>query len=196
MPSSYIAPSIGRVAKGDEVEFKVKINKKDYEPFVFDTKCGLKLDYSVGPIVSIGKNAQNLIPYFDKKTDSTVTLQTRIPENRVNLGMGSFLHVSGRNGRNARMGMLVGIGTELKDLTVIETNLAIGPTVILGKQSNLISLSAGVNFNKVNRLKTDEYKIGNVYKKDAQALDNTVEKVFKPSLFFSISYILPKRKTS
>ncbi|MCP9768783.1 hypothetical protein EGI22_12725 [Lacihabitans sp. LS3-19] len=196
LSDSYIARSIGRVANGDEVEFKVKVNKKDYEPFIFETKGGLKLDYSVGPILSFGKNAQNLVPYFDKKTDSTVTLQSRIPENRLNLGIGSFLHITGRNGKNARMGMLVGIGTELKDLTTIETNLAIGPTIVLGKQTNLISLSAGVNFNRVNRLKTDEYKIGNVYKKDAQSLDNTVEKVFKPSLFFSVTYILPKRKSS
>lgn len=194
--NSYIIRSEGKTATGDEIEFSVKVDNEILPPFVYVTVGGIKIDYSVGPMISFGKNAQNEIPYFKKLTDSTETLETKFSENRASLGLASYLHISKRTANYARAGLLIGITTDLKDLTKIETNFAIGLTVILGKKTNLISLATGVNLNRVDRLNEKQFIKGSTYKKGSQALETTLDKVFKPSLFFSVSYILPKRKTS
>ena len=59
-----------------------------------------------------------------------------------------------------------------------------------------VEIEDGVSFLRVNRLKEGEFKVGNEYTTQDFDINNVVEKVYRPSLFISLSYSLTKRVTN
>jgi hypothetical protein len=167
-------------------------------PVEIPVQGGIKLDFSVGPVISIGKKAKNEL-YFteaaglDNTKDDTVIFRQRNNNNAISPGIAAMIHAYRRSGRNFALGGMFGVGAGFKDSAKIDFSLFFGASLIMGKREKLM-LSAGISYLRVSRLKDIEFIPGNIYPAAKIDIGNITEKVFKPSFFFSISYNITNRQ--
>ncbi len=187
---------------GDYMEFIVKITPvqtNDLMPFesaqefpiLIPARGGLKVDFSVGPVVSFGNNAKDCNYYF-KAAATDTTLQSLQNKNSISPSMAAMMHFYSRSGRLGSVGGLFGVGAGLQSVEQINFNLYFGLSAVLGK-SEKIMINSGVSYLRVARLKEDQFKVGGSYRPSKVNISDVTERVFKPSFFISISYNLTKR---
>lgn len=187
---------------GDYMEFIVKITPvqtNDLMPFeseqefpvLIPAKGGLKVDFSVGPVVSFGNNSKDCNYYFKAATTDT-TLQLLQNKNSISPSIAAMMHFYRRSGRLGSVGGLFGVGAGLQSVEQINFNLYFGLSAVLGK-SEKIMLNSGISYLRVARLKEDQFKVGGSYRPSKVNISDVIEKVFKPSFFLSISYNLTRR---
>jgi hypothetical protein len=174
----------------DEIEFEIKIAKTEAEltsakPISpnFNIAGGTKFDYSVGPVF----NTITDDIYF---LDADKKLQQDKNTNVVTPGIAAMMHITRRNVGNAALGGMFGINANFNQITDVDLGFLGGLTAMLGRDRKFF-ISSGVSIFKVNRLKSEEFKTGTVYK-DTD-LPNVVSKVLKPSFFVSVSMSIAKR---
>ncbi len=152
--------------------------------FKFDvpTRGGLKTDFSVGPVVSFGKNARDHKYY----KDSTGELQELKNKNEISPSLAALMHFYARSGKSTSYGGLFGIGVGFQSTSDVNASLFFGASIVMGKKQKIM-LNGGVSYLRVERLQSDQYKIGEGLPADTD-ISTVTEKVFKPSPFLSISY--------
>jgi len=184
---------------GDFVYFKVKVTPvqtNDLLPYEsakafsieVPAKGGWKSDFSVGPAISFGKNAKDEL-YFTQTTlkKDTLTLKSRANNNAISPAMAAMMHFYPRNGKNATFSFLFGVGAGFQTINDLNLSLYGGAGTVLGKRQKIM-VNVGLSYFRVNRLKTDQFEYNKDYPSDQLISNNAVEKVFKQSFFFSISY--------
>lgn len=165
--------------------------------FDFDvpTQGGLKVDFSVGPIISFGNNAKDDKYYFDPSVNPEKSSLKKLDNNNfITPSLAAFMHFYRRSGRTGSFGGLFGVGAGFESIDAINLNYIFGGSWVLGK-SEKVMLNTGVSIFKVSRLKTDQYKVDSntTYDPSKVSISDVTEKVFKPSFFLSISYNLTRR---
>lgn len=166
--------------------------------FNFDvpTKGGWKVDFSVGPVISVGKSSKD-DNFFLEETPKpdTVTLQKRNNSNSISPGIAAMMHFYKRKGTTFSWGWMLGVGAGFQTTDDVDFSLFTGPTFVLGKHQKIM-LSTGISWLRVEKLKGQEFQIGKEYRRTEINLPDVSEKVFRGSLFFSISYNLANRVES
>lgn len=163
--------------------------------FTFDVPAqgGTKVDFSVGPAVSFGKDAKDEKYYLEETPNSDeVILRRRANNNVIIPSLGAFMHVYRRSAKWAAIGGMFGIGVGFQSTSEVNANLFLGLTAVLGKQQKVM-LSGGASYLKVDRIKSEQYVEGNNYDATKINLADVTERVYKPSGFISISYNLSNR---
>lgn len=164
--------------------------------FNFDipAKKGWEFDFSVGPTVSFGKNANDEKYYLEESatTLGKSYLRQRDNNNDGTPGLATFMHIYRRSGEDFSWGGLFGVGAGFQTIEDVDLSYYLGLTGVLGKNEKFM-VNVGLSFLKVDRLKEKEFEAAKEYTTENFDLDNVVEKVFKPSLFISLSYSLAKR---
>lgn len=191
-------------ADGDIVNYEVTITPSqtnslgpNRNPMTFDfdvpVRGGLKVDFSVGPVLSFGNGAKDE-KYFLETTDTQdiSVLRQRDNNNSINPGIGAFMHFYKRSGTNTSFGGLFGVGAGFQSVEDINLSFYTGVSLVMGK-SQKIMLNTGISFLNVERLKEEEFKVSNEYQTSNFDLGNITERVFKPSFFLSITYNLTNR---
>ena len=203
-PNNFIVNSPPVQMDGDIASFDVKITPsatrtlgpyRNPIEFKFDVpaKGGLKVDFSVGPTLSFGKNAKDQLYYLEKTSNSDmVTLKGRNNNNNISPGIGAFMHAYPRSGKFTSIGGMFGIGAGFQNTSTTNFNIYFGLTGVLGKTQRIM-ISSGVSYLRVERIKNDQFEEGIKYPVSEINIDNVTEKVYKPSFFFSISYNLTNR---
>lgn len=164
--------------------------------FSFDipSNSGLEVDFSVGPTVSLGKNAKDE-KYFLEPSTTTVgnsILRQRDNNNSGTPGLAAMMHFYDRAAKETAFGGLFGVGAGFQTIDDIDLSFYLGGSVLLGKKQKVM-LNAGLSFLRVDRLKNKEFVVGNEYTTLNFDVNNVVEKVFKSSFFISLSYNITKR---
>lgn len=192
---------------GDFMEFTVKITPvqtNDLMPFEtaqafpvsIPARGGLKVDFSVGPIISFGKNSRDEKYYFKlPETTSAVkdtTLSLLNNNNTISPSIAAMMHFYGRSGKTSSIGGLFGVGAGFQSINDVNISIVAGLSMILGKREKIM-LNTGVSYLRIERLKTNQYIDGGKYSPSKVNLSDVTEKVFKPSFFLSISYNLTRR---
>ncbi len=159
--------------------------------FGFDvpTRGGLKVDFSVGPVLGFGNESKDDSYFLD--TNSKLTKFEN--PNAISPSLAAMMHFYGRTGRPNAWSGLMGVSANIADVTKLDFNILLGLSYVLGKNEKVM-LNAGVIFNRVNRLKTNLYQENKEYPSDLN-LEEVVQKVFRPAAFFSVSYNLTRRVT-
>lgn len=190
--------------EGDFVEFKIKTTPtrtNDLMPYEFGktfpveipVKGGLKVDFSVGPVISFGSNARDDKYYLEPVPNTnSVTFLQRDNNNAISPGLAAMMHFYKRSGTNAAIGGLFGVGAGFQSVQDANISIYAGASAVLGKREKIM-LNMGVSYLSVSRLKNKEFVPGTQY--DASKIDigSITEKVFKPSFFLSISYNLTNK---
>jgi hypothetical protein len=162
-------------------------------PVELPTKGGSKVDFSVGPTISFGKNALDRKYYLEPiLNEDTVILLERKNNNDIAPGLAAMMHFYARSGMTTSWGGLFGIGAGFHSADNVDVNIYAGLSLIVGKRQKIM-LNTGVSYLRVDRLKSSEFTLGNKYASSQISLDKTIEKVYKPSLFLSISYNITNR---
>lgn len=158
--------------------------------FNFDipTKGGLKVDFSVGPILSFGFESKDHKFYFDG-TGTSATLKRIQNQNAISPSIAAMMHFYNRTGRTRSLGGVFGVGAGFQGVSDVNLSIITGISSVLGKREKIM-LNGGISWLKVERLKIEKYQLGKYYDVNP---DDVTEKVFRPSLFFSISYNLTNR---
>lgn len=189
---------------GDLVRYAVKITPsatrtlgayRNPMEFSFDvpTRGGLKIDFSVGPAISFGANAKDEKYFLEEVAgQTTVTLRQRDNNNSISPSIGAFMHFYPHTGTYRGFGGLFGVGAGFQNTSAIDVNMFVGVSYIIGKMEKLM-LNGGVSYVRVDRLKNKEFEVGKTYEAAKISLNDLTEKVYKPSLFLSITYALSKR---
>lgn len=189
---------------GDLVRYAVKIipastrtlgAHKNPMEFAFEvpTRGGLKVDFSVGPAVSFGDNAKDQKFYWEESaTQTAATLCQRANNNAVTPSIGALMHAYSRTGKYSGFGGMFGIGAGFQSQESINANFFAGLSYVMGKKQKLM-ISGGVSYLRVDRLKENEFVVGNQYETGKVKLSDVTEKVYKPSPFLSVSYNLSSR---
>ena len=192
---------------GDFMEFTVKITPvqtNDLMPFEaaqafpvsIPARGGLKVDFSVGPIISFGKNSRDEKYYFKlPETTSAVkdtTLSLLNNNNTISPSIAAMMHFYGRSGKTSSIGGLFGVGAGFQSINDVNLSIVAGLSMILGKREKIM-LNTGVSYLRIERLKTNQYIDGGKYSPSKVSISDVTEKVFKPSFFLSISYNLTRR---
>jgi hypothetical protein len=165
-----------------EKSFKVEI----------PTRGGLKVDFSVGPVFSFGRNAKDDLYFLEPNVaKDSVTLTSRSNNNAVSPGIAAMMHAYGRSGRSAAFGGCFGVGANVENFDNVKASFYLGASAIFGKRQKL-TVSTGFSFLKVERLRETEFETRK-YKIDAIKLSDVTEKVFRLSGFLSIGYNLTTR---
>ncbi len=163
--------------------------------FKFDVpvKGGLKVDFSVGPIFSFGDNAKDEKYFLEKSdTENQSILRKRDNNNAMTPGLGAMMHFYKRSGTNFSWGGMFGVGAGFQTVEDLNLSFYTGISFVFGK-SQKIMLSTGISMLGVDRLKNNEFEVGNEYVTADIDINNITEKVFKSSFFLSISYNLANR---
>lgn len=190
-PDNYEVMSLplklaGVAGTADEVTFRIKIDEKDFLD-TFDVDGGLKVDFSVGPVLNFTSDDHY---FFD--TENALRQRTKASRfETITPAVSSMIHVYRRRYRGIAVGGTFGVNAEIKELTDINLGFLAGVSTILGKSQKVI-LSTGVNYLKVNRLKEGQYKVGTVY--SDTKIDDVTERVLRPSWFVAVSLNLARRK--
>ncbi|MCX6218929.1 hypothetical protein [Spirosoma sp.] len=176
----------------DELEFQVQVGGLNEDlsgktPFkkTIRVKGGLKIDYSVGPVMKFISD--------DKFYLAGDTLRQREKDTffkTVTPGIASMMHVYKRTCKSTAFGGMFGINADFKELTDINLGFLFGGSAIVGRSQKAI-ISAGLSYSHVNRLKEGEYRINKLYK-DLK-IENVTERVLRPSFFVSVSLAISKR---
>lgn len=191
-------------ADGDIVNYEVTITPTETNalgpnrnPMTFDfdvpVKGGLKVDFSVGPILSFGKGAKDE-KYFleDSETEGMSILRNRDNNNAINPGIGALMHFYKRSGTNTSFGGLFGVGAGFQSADDVNLSFYTGVSLVMGKRQKIM-LNTGISFLNVERLKEDEFSANTEYTTADFDINNVTEKVFKPSFFLSLTYNLTNR---
>lgn len=169
-------------------------NSKMEFSFDIPSNSGLEVDFSVGPTVSLGKNAKDE-KYFLESSTTTIgnsILRQRDNNNSGTPGLAAIMHFYDRVANETAIGGLFGVGAGFQTIDDVDLSFYIGGTVVLGKKQKVM-LNAGLSFLRVDRIKDKEYVVGNEYTTLNFDVNNVVEKVFKSSFFISLSYNITKR---
>ena len=197
-----IAPPIQMY--GDYVEYKIKVTPSKTNTlgayktpveinFIIPTKGGLKVDFSVGPTMSFGKNAKDEKYYLETSSNVGKSFLRQRDNNNVAIpGLAAMMHFFNRDPDEKTFGGLFGVGAGFQDIKDVNLSFYLGGSYILGKSQKLF-LNAGLSFFKVDRIKSDEYLSDKEYTTLDFDTNNVVEKVFKTSFFISLSYNFAKR---
>ncbi len=192
--------------EGDIVVYKVTVtpiitrslgahkNPTDFE-FSIPAQGGVKVDFSVGPVVCFGKNSRDE-KYFLKETlnPDSVTLETRPNNNEISPGVAAMMHFYRRSGKSwGNWGGLFGVGAGFQSIDDVNLSLYAGVSGVFGKTQKVM-IGAGFGFLRVDRLKDSQFTAGGKYAIKKIELGNVTEKVFRSSLFLTISYNLTTRK--
>ncbi|MGV3465064.1 MAG: hypothetical protein ACO1OT_07210, partial [Heyndrickxia sp.] len=204
-PNNFKVTSPPVQMDGDLVRFSVNIIPTPSKtlgayknPVVFNfevpTKGGLKVDFSVGPIISFGKNARDEKFFLKEGVNKldTVILRQRDNNNAISPSIGALMHFYPRTGKYNGWGGLFGVGAGFQTIEDIDLSIFAGLSYVIGKKQKLM-LNTGVSYLRVDRLKDVEFVVDKEYSVNKIALANVTEKVFKPSFFLSISYNLSNR---
>jgi hypothetical protein len=163
--------------------------------FQFDvpTRGGLKVDFSVGPVVSFGKGSSDFKYYSEPDaTSGKFKLKRLDNRNDISPSLAALMHFYPRTGRNAAFGGLFGVGAGFQTISDVNLSLFTGVTYVLGKKQKIM-INGGLSYLRVDRLKTDQYSVGGIYEEASVRLEDVTEKVFKASPFLSITYNLANR---
>ena len=163
--------------------------------FTFDVPAhgGIKVDFSVGQTVSFGNNARDEKYYLkDGASQTDVILTKRNNNNVITPSLGAFMHVYRRSPKWLALGGMFGVGVGFQSTSELNANLFAGATLVMGKQQKVM-LGFGVSYLRVERIKNDEFKEGNVYQISKINLSDVTEKVYRNSVFFSLTYNLSNR---
>lgn len=195
--SSFTVTSPPIQIDGDYVAFNIKatpIKANDLQNFISEkqfpieipVKGGLKADFSVGPVISFGKNSRDENYYTIESGEDTVILRQRANNNAISPGLAAMMHFYIRSGRIASIGGMFGVGAGFQGTSDANFSMFFGLSGVIGKRQKIV-LSSGVSYLKVERLKDKEFEIDGRYHVSKIETGFT-EKVFKPSFFFSVSY--------
>ncbi len=149
---------------------------------------GLKVDFSVGPALSFGPNAENVkFEPLDTPGDS-VTIKSYRTGLGVRPGIAAFIHISPRVHKDISPVFSFGIGADFDGALDTNVSYYVGGGAILGKKKRVI-IQLGLSLIRTNRLNPliendGEYKKEFVNQLDNDGLINSL----KPSGFFSLSY--------
>ncbi len=202
--NNYIAQAPPIQMTGDFVEYKCKITptktniygayKSPQEiSFIIPNNSGAKVDFSVGPTLSLGNNAKNELYFLEESTTTGKSYLRQRDNNNAGLpGVAAMMHVYDRSATETALGLLFGVGAGFKSIDNVDLSFYLGGSLILGRNQKVM-LNSGVSLQRVDRLKEKQYAVGKEYTTQDFKLDDVVEKVFKPSLFISLSYSLAKR---
>ena len=164
--------------------------------FKFDIPAsgGLKVDFSVGPVISFGKNSKDekyfleTIPTFP----DSVKIKKQDNNNVISPGIAALMHLYFRSEKKYQLGGLFGVGAGFQSISDINLSLFTGVSLVMGKREKVM-LSLGASWLKVDRLKNNEFNESSNYAASKISLGNITEKVFKVSGFFSVSYNLTNK---
>ena len=188
---------------GDYIAFTIKTTPTKtndllaYEPakdiqMELPAKGGWKADFSVGPVLSFGNGAKDDTYFLREKSATEVELVKQDNNNVISPGIAAMMHFGTRVSSGVGAGLLFGVGAGFQSESNINANIYLGGSVVFGKREKIM-LSTGCSWLRVNRVKNKQYTEGGVYETDKIDLGDITEKVFKPSVFFSISYNLTNR---
>ncbi|KPM47886.1 hypothetical protein [Jiulongibacter sediminis] len=156
-------------------------------------KGGWKVDFSMGPIISFGTESNDENVYLeDVIPDSLSNLGVNLNKNAMKPSLGALMHFYPRTGKTSALGGLFGIGAGFQTISDIDLRVFGGLSMVLGKYEKVM-LNAGISYLRVNRLKEPQYELGRNYLTSDLTVNEITEKVFRPSLFFGISYNLTNR---
>lgn len=202
--SNYIVQAPPIQMNGDFVEYECKITPSQTNTlgayknvtnikFIIPSCSGVKVDFSVGPTLSFGKGSKDELYYLEESTTAGKSyLRQRDNNNAALPGLAAMMHVYSRGVKEAKIGVLFGVGAGFQSIEDVDLSFYLGASVILGKMQKVM-INTGISFLRVDRLKNNEFVEGNEYTTQDFDLDNVVEKVFKPSFFIGLSYSLAKR---
>lgn len=179
---------------GDEVSFDVIITDKDQtEKPTFskslNTFGGLRTDFSVGPLISFGKNIKDDIAYLDSK--DSVSIKYRSENTTIKPSIMAMMHLTGRSAGSFTIGGMLGIGVGFKDLTTLNTNYTLGLSAVFGRLQKVF-VSTGIVFQQVKRQKEG---VAEKVKKGTTIDSNSfTESVYRSSPFLAVTYNIGKRK--
>jgi hypothetical protein len=189
--------------QGDAVAFDIKaapvkvndlLNHTPEKSFGVEipTKGGLKVDFSVGPVFSFGKNAKDELYFLQPVANNadSVDLTARPNNNVLSPGIAAMMYAYAR-GKDTRIGGCFGVGANVENFDNVKASFYLGIGAIFGKRQKLTT-SLGLGFLRVDRLKETQYSTKR-YKASEIAIGNVTEKVFKGSFFLSIGYNLSTR---
>lgn len=163
--------------------------------FRFDvpTRGGLKVDFSVGPVVSFGRGSRDFKYYRELDATGEKFMLKRLDNrNDISPSLAALMHFYPRTGRNAAFGGLFGVGAGFQTISDVNLSLFTGVSYVLGKRQKIM-ISGGLSYLRLDRLKTDQYSVGGIYEEASVRLEDVTEKVFKASPFLSITYNLTNR---
>ncbi len=200
-PESYTLQSAPVQAKGDEIKFKVIINKKsglyegNYTPIEFTetirVKGGLKVDFSVGPVFNFkGKNNLDDIYYTVARDSGNIGIKTIENKNVIRHGLAAFIHLSPKVHTSVSPAFSFGAGVDYDKQDELDFSFYFGLGTILGRKEKVI-LQVGLSLIKIHRLnplleKDKEYESS--YLEQLKENDKLTNEVYRPRGFFSISY--------
>jgi hypothetical protein len=199
--ASFVAKSFPIQAFGDEINYTVKIGKigesMDNAPSFDKTvpiKGGIKTEFSVGPVFSFGKNIIDDVPMLTRNTkDSTDKISLNTSNKKMKPGIAAMMHITFRQMGSFSPALLFGVGSGFESLSTINTNFIFGFSGVLGRQTRKVYISAGYNFQQVDKLK-DKYQENSSYK--GITPETIVEKAFRAAPFFSVSYSIGKKTSN
>jgi hypothetical protein len=201
---NFIAQASPVQMTGDFIEYKCKITPSQTNTlgayktvteinFIVPNKGGLKVDFSVGPTLSFGKNAKDEKYFLEPSSNAGKSfLRQRDNTNAGTPGLAAMMHFYIRSGNEISYGGLFGVGAGFQSIKDLDVSFYLGGSAIMGKTQKLM-LNAGLSLLRVDRLKEKEFVIDKEYATQDFLITNVVEKVFKPSLFVSLSYNFAKR---
>ncbi len=190
MDDDYVAYTV-RITPSSTRALAAYRNPMEFK-FEVPTKGGWKADFSVGPVVSFGNGAKDFKYYFKQNsaTDKQI-LQKRENGNEISPSVAALMHFYPRTGRPTALGGLFGIGAGFQSISDINFSLFTGITYILGKKQKIM-LNGGLSYLRVDRLKLNQFQVGDEYESNI-LLSDVTEKVFKASPFLSITYNIATR---
>lgn len=200
---TVVAPPVQ--AKEDLINYSVSITPSKVHslgayqnPMKFDFDVpvygGLKLDFSVGPVFSFGKNAKDDHFYLEETAVAdTSTLRQYVNQNFLTPNIAAMMHAYLRSGSVDNFGFMFGVGAGFEDIENVNLSYFLGGSFLSGEKRKLM-ISGGVSLLKVDRLKIERYTIGNDYLTSSVDLSDITEKVYKPSFFLSVSVGIAQRR--
>ncbi len=202
--SNFIVQAPPIQMTGDFVAYKCKITPSKTNllgayrspveiNFIIPNKSGLKVDFSVGPTVSLGKGAKDEKYFLEESTTIGKSYLRQRDNNNAGVpGLAAMMHIYDRVATETAIGGLFGVGAGFQSIEDVDLSFYLGASIILGKKQKVM-INTGLSFLRVDRLKEKEFEVGKEYTTQDFVINDVVEKVFKPSFFISLSYSLAKR---
>jgi len=141
-------------------------------PIEIPVKGGTKVDFSVGPTISMGHNAKDEKYFLEESTTAGKSyLRQRDNNNAGTPGLAAMMHVYRRNGKETAFGGLFGVGAGFQTIEDVDLSFYLGGSVIMGKKQKVM-INGGLSFLRVNRLKNKEFVVGKEYTTQDLAVSN------------------------
>ncbi len=149
-PKSFVVTSPPIQMNGDVVAFDVQTppaQVNDLMPFTssktfqveIPAKGGIKVDFSVGPVVSFGNNARDEKYYLGETTPAnTAILRRRDNNNVISPGIAAMMHVYPRTGTYSALGGMFGVGAGFQAISDVNLSMFVGLTWVLGKSQKIM----------------------------------------------------------